>query len=209
MNKSKYKYKIYNGKALKELIENSKVYIFSILFAIGIIMGALSMNSNSELLKSIKELTESFLDTRSQQGIIENFYDSFVINSLLLLLNIFFAFSLIGYPFIVWLPIIRGMGTGVIIGYIYSTYKITGLAYSVLTLCPGIAVSTVAFILSCNNSCDYSKNAFMKALRGRGQFEKDETKVYLFRQSILLAVCAASSVIDSVFSFLFLRFFEV
>lgn len=209
MSKSKYNYKVYNGKAIKKLLENSKTYALSVLFAVGIIIGAAVINNDSELFQKISEITESFVSARSQQGIIENFCNSFAACAIFMLLNVFFAFSLVGYPFIIWLPFMRGMGIGVVTGFLYSVYKITGLGYCILTVYPGAIVSTVAFILACNESCDYSKNAFSKAIRGRGQFEKDETKIYLIRQVVLTAVCAVSSVIDAVFSSAFSGFFEI
>ena len=116
---------------------------------------------------------------------------------------------MIGYPFLVWLPCIKGIGLGAFAGYLYSAYKLSGLGYWILTVFPGAIVSSVALIIACNDSCDYSKNAFMKSLRGRGQFEKDETKIFLVRQLILIGICVISSFIDSVFTFAFSGFFEI
>lgn len=209
MSKSKYNYRVYNGKAIKKMLENSRIYFLSGMFTIGIIIGAIAINGDSTVIQKISELTDSFTLMKSQQGIVENFCNSLSVSALFVFSNIFLGFSLMGYPFVMWLPFLRGMGIGVVTGYLYSIYKFTGLGYCVLTIYPGAIVSTFAFILACNDSCEYSKNAFAKAVRGRGQFEKDETKVYFVRQLIFMGICAASAIIDAVFSASFSRFFEI
>ena len=210
MRKSKYKYKVYNGKAIKEMFENTRMIFLLILFAVGIIIGAKVINSENVILQEqIKNLLNSFTMKRAGQGVINNFIESLFSVSIFNLVSVFLAFSLIGYPLLIWLPCIKGIGIGAIAGYLYSVYQLTGLGYCILTIFPGAIVSTVALIIACNDSCDYSKNAFMKALRGRGQYEKDETKIYLIRQAIMIGVCIVSSIIDSVFSLAFSRFFEI
>lgn len=209
MSKSKFNYKVYNGKALKKVFENSKIFVLSAIFAVGIIIGAATINGDSSVVTKAADIAENFIASRAQQGITDNFLNSIFINIGLMFVNLFLAFSLIGYPFIIWLPFIRGMGIGIITGYLYSSYKITGLGYCILTVYPAAIVSTVAFILACNDSCDYSKNAFSKAIGGRGQFEKDETKIFLIRQAILTGVCVLSSIVDAVFTSAFSGFFEI
>ena len=209
MSKSKYNYKVYNGKALKKIFENSRIILLLLLFAIGLIAGALSNNGESEISDKIAEIAKSFIISRNQNGFIDIIINSFLSSGLLMIINLFLAFSLIGYPLLIWLPCIKGIGLGSIAGYLYSVYKITGLGYCILTIFPGAIVSTVALIIACNDSCDYSKNAFMKSLRGRGQYEKDETKIFIIRQLIMIGICIVSSITDSAVSVMFSRFFEI
>lgn len=209
MIKSKYNYKVYNGKALKNIVENSRIFVLAFLFVSGVIIGAVSGNSETEISNKTADIINSFIVSKNQNEFVDIIINSFSSNGILMLTNVFLAFSLIGYPFLVWLPCIKGIGLGAFAGYLYSAYKITGLGYCIMTVFPGAIVSTVALIIACNDSCDYSKNAFMKSLRGRGQFEKDETKIYLIRQSILIGVCIISSIIDSVFNLVFSGFFEI
>lgn len=209
MSKSKYNYKVYNGKAIKKLLENSRVYMLTALFALGIIIGALSINNESIIIEKLTSLIDSYTLLKSGQGIIENFCNSLTVSAVFFAVNLFLGFSLIGYPFIMWLPFLKGMGIGTVCGYLYSVYKLSGLGYSLLIIYPGAIVSTLAFILACNDSCEYSKNAYMKAILGRGQFEKDETKIYLIRQTIFLGISGISAIIDALFSTGFSRFFEI
>lgn len=209
MSKSKYNYKVYDGKVLKKFFENSKMYALVFLFIIGLIIGAASVSSDSTLLKNVSDISQSYIASRAEQGIGENCLNSLTVSMLFMLVNVFMGFSLIGYPLIIWLPLIKGLGIGALTGYLYSAFKITGLGYCVLTIYPGTVVAVVALILACNDSAEYSKNAFLKAVRGRGQFEKDETKIYLIRQFVFCVVSVASSIVDSLFAAAFSVFFKI
>lgn len=205
---SKSKYKVYNGKSLKKLFENSRIFLLTLTFAAGLVIGAL-MLKNESITDKISVIINTYSKLRAEQGILNNFFNSFAINGLLAAINIFFGFSLIGYPCIIILPLLRGMGIGAVCGYLYSVHKLAGLGYSLLMIYPGAVVAVLALILACNDSCEYSRNAYYKAIKGRGQFEKDETRVYLTRQLVFGGICAVSSAVDAVFCEIFSRFFEI
>lgn len=210
MSRSNYKYRVYNGKIIKDILKNSRNYFMALLFITGIFFGALFIKLEGTGLNSkINEIVSLYIHSKTGQGIFENFIGSASINMFVSAVNIFLGFSLIGYPLIMWLPFMRGLGLGVFSGYMYSYYKLTGLSYCALLVYPGAVISSFAFILACCDSCDYSKNAFEKSIRAKGQFEKDETKIYLFRQVIYIAICLCSSLIEAIFAAGFSRFFEI
>lgn len=205
MSRSKLNYKVYNGKNIKVLFEHKRTLILSLLFSAGIIIGAFMLNKESLVTDNICE----YIFEKTEQGISDIFINSLLTNGVFFVLEIFLSFSLIGYPLIIWIPFLKGLGLGVVIGYLYSGYGFSGFGYSVLTLLPGAVASTYALIISCNLSCVYSENAFLKAIIGKGQFEKGETKYFLLKQLVYICLCVVSSLIDAVFSNVFLRFFEL
>lgn len=207
MNKSKYK--VYNGKRLKEIFMNSRLIFLVIFFSAGIFFGASLIKDNTEIFEKISEICSLHIKGKNGQGIGSVFLNSFGSSFIFEIINIFLAFSLIGYPFILLIPFVKALGIGAVTGYLYFLYRSTGLGYCIMTIYPGAIVSAFSLILACNESCEYSKNAFNKAIKGRGQFEKDETKLYFIRQFILTLVCVASAAIDAVFSVLFSGFFEI
>lgn len=206
---SKSNYKVYNGKSLKKALENSRLYFLVIMFIVGLFSGAYAIKSDTELINKVSTIISEYTNFRAEQGIVTNFCNSLSVNCIFVFFNLFLGFSLIGYPFLICLPFIKGLGTGLVSGYLYYTYKFIGFGYSALMIYPAAIVSTFAIILACNDSCEYSKNAYMKSLKNRGQYEKDETRVYLTRQLVFSGICVASAVIDSVFNGLFSRFFEI
>lgn len=209
MSRSKLNYKVYNGKNIKKLFENSRIYFLAFIFSIGIIVGAVCINSDSIIFEKTSNIINSYTLMKAGQGISENFLNSLSSNLTFILSAVFLGFSLIGYPFIFWIPFLKGLGIGSACGYLYSAYKLSGLGYSLLTLFPGAVAATFALICACNNSCEYSKNAYLKSVLGKGQFEKGETKIFIIRQFVYTAICIVSSLIDGVFSFAFSRFFEL
>lgn len=210
MSGSNYKYKVYNGKVIKEILKNSKIYYLSVLFVAGILLGALFIKyENVRYSSLIKEIVLQYIQSKTGQGVFENFIASGSLNILLSVINILLGFSLIGYPLIIWLPFLRGLGLGVFSGYMYSIYKLSGLGYCALLVYPGAVISSFAFIVACCDSCDYSKNAYEKAIRAKGQFEKDETKIYLFRQFIYIVLCICSSLIEAIFAAVFSGLFKI
>ena len=98
---------------------------------------------------------------------------------------------------------------GAVCGYLYSAYKFTGLGYSLLMIYPGAIISTLSLLLICNDCCEYSKNAYLKAVSGRGQFEKDETKIFLTRQLVFTLIGAIGALIDAVCAELFVGIFKL
>lgn len=209
MSKSNYKYKVYNGKVIKELLKNSKIYFFAFLFITGMLFGAVYLkNCNISMFEKITEISDVYINNKAGQGMLNNFTNSVTLNAFFFAINMFLGFSLVGYPLLIWLPLLRGMGLGVFSGYMYSIFKFTGLGYCAILIYPGAIISAFAFILACCDSCDYSKNAFDKSIRGKGQFEKDETKIYIIRQLIYFIISVCSSLIESLFALGFSKLFD-
>lgn len=202
MNKSKYK--IYNGKRIKSVFDESKYIFLVVLFACGLIIGAFSTESN----ETLKNLTVKYIEFRNSSVFSELFLKSVTVNLTFILIIIFSGFSLIGTPLIYCLIFIRGMGTGALCGFLYYEYGLSGIGFSVLTMMISILISVYSLILCCKDSINYSLNAFLKAIKGRGNFEYGETKIYLFRQIIYIILTVFSSAVDSIFSLLFSRFFK-
>ncbi|MBP3696646.1 MAG: stage II sporulation protein M [Clostridia bacterium] len=209
MGKSEYKYKVYDGKIIKEMLENSRVFVLLLLFAGGITVGALSLKKDNELIMQIQSFVGSFALQRAGQGGLNIFVNSLLVNATFSLAAVFFSFSVIGYPFILMLPFARGLAVGVVGGYLYTVYKFTGLGYCILMIYPGAILSVAMLLLIFNESCEYSKNVYSKAILGRGQFEKNETRYFLIRILIFTAISASGALADAAGARLFSRFFTL
>lgn len=209
MSKSKTKYRIYNGKIIKEILDKSGIYIYAFLFIAGIVFGAYFIKTtDNPAREKTYEICSMFINNKTGQGMSDNLISSISISILFWGANILLGFSLIGFSLILWVPFLKGVGLGAFSGYMYSAYKISGLGYCALLIYPGAVISAFSLILACFDSCTYSKNAFEKSIRGKGHFEKDETKIYIIRQLIYLAITLCSSVTDSLFSMIFSKLFD-
>lgn len=208
MRISNLNYKIYNGKILKDILKNSRIFILVVFFVAGLLLGAISLNGNFETTEKTAEITESLLLLKREGNISEIFFSSLLSNLIYVLISIFLGFSLVGYPLIWWIPLLKGLGIGILTGYLYSYFSFKGIGYALIIIYPAMIISTFALILSCNDSIIYSKNAFMKSIKGRGEFEKDETKIYIIRNIIYLLIVIVSSVADTLFAKIFSNLFK-
>lgn len=209
MGKSEYKYKVYDGKIIKEMFENSRVFMLILIFTGGIIVGAAALKKDNQLISQIQSLVSSFALQRIEQGRLQIFLNSMLVNSIFAMSAAFFSFSVIGYPFIMILPFVRGLALGAVGGYLYTAYKFTGLGYCVLMIYPGAILSAATLFLVFNECCEYSKNVYLKSIFGRGQFEKNETRYFLMRLLVFTAVSASGALADAVSAALFGRFFNL
>ena len=185
MGKSEFKYKVYDGKAIKEIFENSRLIVLVLLFASGIIAGALAVKNDVGLISETEELIMDFAMQKAGQGVLQNFKYSILI-----------------------VPFFKGLGMGAVSGYLYSAYKFMGLGYSLLMIYPGAIFSVIGLLTICNDCCEYSKNAYNKAILGRGHFEKSETKYFMLRQLAFASLSVLSAVIDGLSAELFSGFFS-
>ncbi len=209
MGKSEYKYKVYDGKIIKEMLENSRVFVLLLLFAGGITVGAISLRKDSQLIAQIQSIVSSFALQRSEQGGVQIFLSSMMTNVIFVLSAVLFSFSIIGYPFILMLPFARGLAVGAVGGYLYTAYRFTGLGYCILMIYPGAILSVAMLLLVFNECCEYSKNVYSKSILGRGQFEKNETRYFLVRILIFTAISASGALADAAGATLFSRFFNL
>ncbi|MBR2869232.1 MAG: stage II sporulation protein M [Clostridia bacterium] len=209
MRKSEYKYKVYNGKVIKDIIKDSRIIILILLIAVGIIIGATVIKNNNEIVDKVKYIISSYAMSRAGRGSAENFLNSLLVNLLFTGLSVFLSFSLIGYPFIMLLPFLRGVAIGTVTGYLYAEYGFMGLGYSLLMIYPSAILTMTALTVIFNESCIYSHNAYLKAIAGKGQYEKNETRIFLAKQLIFTGIAAIGSAIDALSVALFSGFFHL
>ena len=78
MNKSKFNYKVYNGKSFKKIFENSRMLILSLIFLTGIIAGAVILNKDNEVTEKITDYFNNGILLKSGQGMTEIFVNSVI-----------------------------------------------------------------------------------------------------------------------------------
>lgn len=178
---------------------NQKTIILIILFIIGISLGSfLVKNANAESLIKIKELTESYINLRNSQSILKNFSSLLLTDTIFILFSIVFGLCLLGKPIIWILPVIRGIGIGLISGYIYNIYSVKGLAFCSLFLFLNNTISVLALIISCKESL-LTVNELQSYVSGNKEMKASNFyKMYFLRNAILYAVVLFSDALGSV-----------
>ena len=70
MSKSK-KFKVYNGKKIKNFYENSRIWFLLIMFSAGIIIGALNINKDNLIAEELNNVVNIFKEIRT--GSVQRF----------------------------------------------------------------------------------------------------------------------------------------
>lgn len=201
--------KNYKNELTPQAEREVKVTIITLaLFAAGMIIGAgIAKNSgSSETIADFSNIFDIFVQNRNNNKAYEIFLNSFAVNVLFLSASFASGLSCIGIPLICAIPIIKGIGFGMLSGYLLSVYKMSGIGYYLLTIFPGAIISVSALTISCAFAGLMSTD-ILSVVSAKKQPEKKIITHYLKSFMLFFISCVISSAIDTIltkaFSYLF------
>lgn len=200
-----YKHRSFDFSRLKMILrEEWKMVTLISIFLSGMIIGAIAAKHTDNAINAkLITMFSDFTMLRSTQSIFQTFVNSFIVS--FIYLSIVFAFGLcaVGIPIISIIPLCRGIGIGMIAGYLYSTYSLSGAGYCMVILFPSAIISTAALLFGCNESFVMSYEIF-NVMSGKIPNQYGNIfKRYSLRYFILLAIITVSAVIDTVMTVIF------
>lgn len=177
------------------------------LFGAGMIIGAgLLRNGSSEFTSDFLTMFDTYTEMRTTQKIYITFFNSLAVNIAFILISFVVGFSCIGLPVSGILPILKGLGSGVVSGYLFSHFAMSGIGYYFLTIFPGAIIGNSAMLLACNCSSFMSID-ILSIITGKKQADELLIHDYIKKYLIIFALSAVSSIIDAIltksFSYLF------
>ncbi len=198
----------YLSHYLNIIVENRRNLIMVALFTVGMLLGAtIIKDGSSPFTAKLIELFDRYRELRSQQSVFSNFCGSMLTSIVFMSVTFILGLCAIGTPFIGCIPLIRGLGLGMISGHLYSAYALSGLGYSLLILYPGSLISIIGLLMCCNESLLMSQDMFLSMLN-RPIKNQSAIKMYCARYIVILIISAIGAVTDSVCLLAFMRFFE-
>jgi len=186
----------------------------SLLFILGLFI--LSFFCGTVIIKSANETVSNFVGSLLDSYISKRNVHSFIIiglNSCLAILPYFLSLFILGCStagpvFSPLVIILRGLGNGLIMGFLYKTYALKGIAFSSLIIVPSSLVSALALILCARESFCFSIMFVKSILPKSGAVNlSNDFRIYCLRYLFLLVILLISSLLDAVLSIAFLRFF--
>lgn len=148
--------KEYGNGVITSLKKNRRILIMMLLFAAGMIIGALSLKkADSYLSGAFSDMFSVYIRSKSGQSLGMNFINSLAVNAAFMLAAFVFGLCAVGLPLICILPIIRGVGIGMLSGYLYSNFALRGLGYCVLVIYPGLIPAIFALLLACSAGINF------------------------------------------------------
>lgn len=199
----------YTNKIIVAFKKNWKIILFLVLFAIGMIIGAILIKKdNSEIINSFLNIFKTYIRIKKEQSIGSNFINSLAINLIFVLCAFILGLCAVGLPFISMLPVIKGVGIGMLTGFLYSNFALRGLGYCILVLYPGLMPAVYTLLLSCNIGVNTSYNMLLTLSSNKIIKGETNLKIYCLKFLIFFVLIIFSSVIDAMAISLFSGFFS-
>ena len=107
--------KEYGNGVITSLKKNRRILIMMLLFAAGMIIGAVSLKrADSYLSGAFSDMFSVYIRSKGSQSLGMNFINSLAVNAAFMLAVFVFGLCAVGLPLICILPIIRGVGIGML-----------------------------------------------------------------------------------------------
>ncbi len=196
------------SRFLNTLKHNYLVIIFTVVFVLGIVFGAIWVSRNDTINSIASENFSGYMAVRNDSGVFKIFIASFF-NLLPFALLIFLCgTSLVGIALTPIAVCYKGFQYGVMAGYLYKTFLLKGIAFNALMLIPCTIVAAMGLIVSGKLAFNFSY-ILAKVSIPRGQ----AVNLYSFFQnyckqfSLTLLIFTLSAAIDAIMSAAFMNFF--
>lgn len=176
---------------------NNTAILSAAVIAAGILTGSLVyFVTYNEDINSLCEYFLTFITDFSKKNKPEIFSGLILSDLPYLVMMLILGTSVIGTPGILALTYIKSIGIGLLITYIYDSFALKGLEFSLLVLMPGIFVLIFAMILL-TQSCFVNSQNINKALNNKENGVLPHQKFFI-RSLIIISIFIFSSVLDCV-----------
>lgn len=120
----------------KILLDNYRIIVILILFALGVIYSLISYQSAHNGESSLLSMLAKQYEIKATQTFLDCFYNSLLTNGIYFLAVFLAGLCAIGLPVLISVPFIYGMTAGFQITYLYMTYQAKGIGYAALMVAP-------------------------------------------------------------------------
>jgi len=191
------------------LSENIRFVVLSLILLLGILVGALLIR-NSLLTDSFDPLTlvSRYIDARSAGGIVGVYFQSFFSSFIYLVILYFSGLFLFGIVPCMLIPWMRGLGIGVICGYLYSVHGMQGAAFSFLIILPCTFLQCVVLLIASKDALRFSVGMFKHYTHSTYHpLENDIFKRYTIHFCVMTIFTALIAIPDTLLSHVFINIF--
>ncbi len=194
---------------LKTLMtEKWQVVLLISLFWAGLFIGSFFINNaEGEIVTRINAIMQYNFSSREEDTIFAIFSDALIKYGVFLTLAFFFGLCGLGYPIVVIVPLFCGIANGLMSGYLYQNFGISGLFYCLLTMYPSLTIAVVSLIMGACESMEMSKTILAILMDKHHLTTENPLKRYAYQYVILLAVIVLACVLEIVLCHFFLEKF--
>ena len=175
-------------------------FLFLCLFLLGVLLGSLFFSKiSAETQGLLSSILSNDLSIRSTHSYMAIFWASFSSGLLYLGLIFLLGFCSISLPFLFLVPIVKGIGSGVVYASIYASQGLMGLP-TILLLLPNILLTALIIISACRESSFFSVTSFRRLFLEEGKTLGHYVQHYLFQFACYFVFLIFSSGLDALLS---------
>lgn len=193
-------------KDLKYSSEKRKKLIFltsylSVFVLIGILMFLLHKDKTHTIFNECFREYIQFIKEKSKPEVFAGLLTG---NLFYFILVLFFTFNLLGKPFIYIISGLKISGLSAIVAYLYYSYQIKGIEYTLLVLLPGKLLLIFAIILMINLTSSHI-DEFIK----RNCENKTDIGINLIKLLFIFLIIMISTAVDTLTAVTFSELFQL
>jgi len=181
-------------------------FVACFIFLTGIALGALVVSFDDvTLLKYLSNVINAGLESRVTGKLFVTFINCLIPHLIFMLLCLILANCTFGAPLIICLIIFKGIGAGLMGGFIYRYTGLRGILYNLFVTMPPTLISAIGFLWLCVWAVKHSITLYAVAVRGISRSTGD-TSAELYHY---LAVCGILSSLSAVAESLLFKYLGV
>jgi len=179
------------------------------LYGIGLFLGAkTAANASSGWQEQLLGMLRAQRINRGSQSLFANAMGYFGTDVLFLLAAFLLGLCAAGLPLLLMLPVLRGLGMGVLSGWLYLSQGFAGIGYSVLILYPSAVISALIMLSCCKESMLMSGDMLMM-ISGKLEHTENTPGQYVSRYLGLLLLSVFAALADALCYAMFAGVFDI
>ncbi|MDR1805200.1 MAG: stage II sporulation protein M [Clostridium sp.] len=185
-------------ETIRGIAANKRLLLLLGLFLAGMLAGARLCRAEEGFFARQGELLfEAWLSPREARSFLGVLLPSLGCNLIFVLVAVLLGFSVAGVPLIGILPLLRGLGAGLICGRLYADFALVGLAAATLTLIPGTLCAVFGLLLLCRESMESAAALGSAAKNSAMPEEWRGLREHMLRCGALTLFAFAGAVLDA------------
>lgn len=192
---------------LKDDIQNKMPIILCFVLISGILSGVLLESFNSDLSEKLTVTYNNYFIINSNKKFAELSFGYFLYNIIYIILPMLSGLCVIGFIMIYIFPFVKGIGIGSLCAYIFYTYGVKGVGYSLIIIIPSAIIQAIAIILSCNESYYMASDIFSVIKKENTAEEKVDINLFFLRYLIIILISLFSALTYGLCSKIYLNLF--
>lgn len=193
------------GRSIKH---NKFVTALFVAFLLSMLYGSFLISRiDNQAVELLGFLTKEYVSLRAGQSLLETFLSSALSSFSYLAILFLLGFFAIGQPLIFLVPVFRGFGLGITMGYLYSRYGLQAAGYCAVLIVPVAFFVALILINAAKDSLKMANLFLLPMVKGNyPMLTPEAAKIYLLKYFIYGLMTLGACILDALLNFLFSGF---